>query len=230
MSIKHGIKIQRHNFPPEWVMQEPQPGPIYYPGKVGGGGYQLNPGVPVGSPSPWTQPPPLANPTPPPCNWRPATFVDERHPKIQTMMEPLLTKFRGRCLASNLLTESGKWFDSLPQLEAYPNGICWLHSIALCPYGVQCTFAGGHLPKGTLTDAQANEVVAALQAGVTAMVNRAGPPSLTGKCKYSRGGKAEGWEVRVAYPRPPSDVTGAPPSHSAGGGGELGVAQWGLGV
>jgi hypothetical protein len=114
MSIKHGINIQQHNFPPEWVMQEPQPGPIYYPGKVGGGGYQLNPGVLVGSPSPWTQPPPLAKPTLPPYNWRPATFVDERNPKIQTMMESLLIKFRGRCLISNLLTESGKRFDSPP--------------------------------------------------------------------------------------------------------------------
>jgi hypothetical protein len=114
MSIKHGIKIQWHNFPPEWMTQEPQPGPIYYPGKVGGGGYQLNPGVPVGSPSPWTQPPQLTKPTPPQYNWRPATFVDECHPKIQTMMEPLLTKFRGRCLVSNLLMESGKRFDSLP--------------------------------------------------------------------------------------------------------------------
>jgi hypothetical protein len=26
MSIKHGIKIQRHNFPPEWVSPEPQTG------------------------------------------------------------------------------------------------------------------------------------------------------------------------------------------------------------
>ncbi len=69
MSIKHGIKIWQHNLLPEWVTQEPQPEPIYYPGKVVGGGYQLNPGVPVGSPSPWTQPPPLAKPTPPPYNW-----------------------------------------------------------------------------------------------------------------------------------------------------------------
>ena len=39
MSIKHGIKIERHNFPLEWVTPEPKyasQGP-YYPGKPGGG-------------------------------------------------------------------------------------------------------------------------------------------------------------------------------------------------
>ncbi len=112
-------------------------------------------------------------------------------------MEPFLTKFRGRCLVRKILTEGGKQFDNLPQLEAYPNGICWLNSIALYPYGDQCTFTGGHIPKGTLHDVQADEVVAALQAGVTAMVTRAGPPSPTGKQKY-RGGRAEGG----AAPRP----------------------------
>jgi hypothetical protein len=50
MSIKHGIKIERQNFPLEWVTPElkyaPQ-GP-YYPGKPGGGGYQpgLQPSIP----------------------------------------------------------------------------------------------------------------------------------------------------------------------------------------
>ena len=41
VSIKHGIKIQRHNFPPEWRTPEPQyhsPPAPYYPGKPGGGG------------------------------------------------------------------------------------------------------------------------------------------------------------------------------------------------
>jgi hypothetical protein len=55
-------------------------------------------------------------------------------------------------------------------------------------------FAAGHIPKGTLTDAQANGVVAALQAGVTAMVNRAGAPSPTGKRKF-QGGRGGGGNV-----------------------------------
>ncbi len=41
ISIKHSIKIQRHNFPPEWGTPEPQyhsPPAIYYPGKTGSGG------------------------------------------------------------------------------------------------------------------------------------------------------------------------------------------------
>jgi hypothetical protein len=36
MSIKHGIKLQRHNFPLEWAVPDVQSGPQYYPGKVGG--------------------------------------------------------------------------------------------------------------------------------------------------------------------------------------------------
>jgi hypothetical protein len=41
MSIKHGIKIQRHNFPTEWMTPDLQlGGPMYYPGKAVGGPYQ----------------------------------------------------------------------------------------------------------------------------------------------------------------------------------------------
>ncbi len=68
MSIKHGIKIQRHNFPPEWGTPEPQyhpPPAPYYPGnKTGGGGYQ--PMVPPTiSPLGLFQPPPPRPPTQP---------------------------------------------------------------------------------------------------------------------------------------------------------------------
>ncbi len=41
ISIKHGIKIQRHNFPAEWAAPEPYQAPSsYYPGK--GGGVAIN--------------------------------------------------------------------------------------------------------------------------------------------------------------------------------------------
>ena len=189
MSIKHGNKLQRHNFPQEWMAPEVQPGPQYYPREGGGGGgYHIPPGVPSGPPSPWTKPPSLAPPTTPQYNWQPAGFVDERRPKIIAMMEPLLRKLRGRCSMSNILTAGGNRFDILPHLEAYPNGVCWLRAIATCPYGDQCLFAGGHIPKGALSDAQADEAVAALQPGVLAMVARNGPPSPTGKRKF-RGGQ-----------------------------------------
>ncbi len=79
-------------------------------------------------------------------------------------------KLRGRVLVSNILTAGGKRFDSLPRLDTYPSGVCWLHAIATCPYGDQCSFSGGHILKGALSDAQANEAVAALQAGVSALV------------------------------------------------------------
>ncbi len=36
MSIKHGIKLQRHNFTHEWAAPDVQPGPQYYPEKGGG--------------------------------------------------------------------------------------------------------------------------------------------------------------------------------------------------
>ena len=64
IAIKHGIQIQRHNFPAEWSAPEPYKGPSsYYPMKGGGGGgYQLPPGVPSGNPTPvgppsWAPPP-----------------------------------------------------------------------------------------------------------------------------------------------------------------------------
>ena len=96
-------------------------------------------------------------------------------------------KLRGRCSLSNILTAGGKRFDSLPHLEAYPNGVCWLHAIATCPYGDQCSFSGGHILKGAISNAQANKAVAALQAGVSAMVAHNGPPSPTGKHKFRAG-------------------------------------------
>ena len=65
MSIKHGIKLQQHNFSQEWTTPDVQPGPLYYSGKGGEGSYHVPPGVPSGPPSPWAKPPPLAPPTPP---------------------------------------------------------------------------------------------------------------------------------------------------------------------
>ena len=141
MSIKHGIKIERQNFPLEWVTPEPKYAPQvpYYPGKPGGGGYQ--PGQqslipPLGG----MYQPPSQKKTMHPYNWRPANWVDKRHPKIAAKMEPFLTKFCGWCSVSNILTAGNKWLDSRPRLNAYPAGICWLHSIDLCPYGTQCSF------------------------------------------------------------------------------------------
>jgi hypothetical protein len=175
----------------EWMTPDLQPGgAMYFHGKSGGGPYQSTPNASAVSSSPWAMSASVVKPPPVPYNWRPTGFVDKHHPKIQAMMEPLLMKFRGRCSVSNILTASGKRFDSLPRLESYPTGVCWLHSIATCPYSAQCAFAAGHIPKGTLSDAQANEVVTALQTGITALVNRTGAPSPTGKRKFRgrRGG------------------------------------------
>jgi len=148
MNIKHGLQIQRHNFPKKWLTvtrehQGPQGG--YQgggAGREGGGGGGGRGGYQPPDPTPRT-----------PYNWRPPGFVDERHTKVQTMMEPYLIRFRGRCSVSNILTASGKRFEDLPKLDEFPGGICWLNSIALCPYGANCTFIAGHVPKGTLTDA-----------------------------------------------------------------------------
>jgi len=202
IAIKHGIKIQRHNFPAEWAMPDPYQGQQgYYPGKGGGGGYHIPPGTPSGPPTPWVPPPGGVKPPLTPYNWRPANWEETRHPKIQAMMEPLLSKYRGRCSVSSILTEGGKRFDSLPRLEAYPNGVCWLHSIASCPYGAQCSYAGGHIPKGTLTDAQADEVVAALQSGVTAMVTR---PSSPTRQRTRCGGRGRGAGAATPPAPPPA--------------------------
>jgi hypothetical protein len=195
MAIQHGIKIQWHNFPLEWATPELQYGPPgpYYLGKSGGSGYQplLPPsGPPVPPPGTWQQP--LPKPPSQPYNWQPANFNNEHHPKIAAMMEPLLMKFRGRCLVSNILTASSKQFDSLPRLDACLTGICWQHAIVTCPYGSQCLFAAGHLKKGDLSDAHADAVVGAMQDRVSSLVNKLPPPSPTGKRKWmgqGRGGR-----------------------------------------
>ena len=146
------------------------------------GGYQ--PLVPPAIPPPGSfEPPPPKTPTQP-FNWRSANWVDECHPKIAAVMEPLLTKYQGRCSVSNILTSGNKRFDSLPCLDTYPGGVCWLHSIATCPYGPQCSFAVGHVKKGEITDTLADEVVGAIQAGVTELVNRPRTTSPLRKCKW----------------------------------------------
>ena len=192
MSIKHKIKIERHNFPLEWVTPEPKYAPQapYYPGKPGGGGYQpgLQPSIPP--PGGTYQPPPQKKPTQL-YNWRPVKWVDERHPKIAAMMEPFLTTFCGRCSVSNILTAGNKRFDSLPRLDAYPAGICWLHSIASCPYGTQCSFLAGHVKKGKITDSIADEVIGAIQPGITGITNKP-PTSLLGKRKWMGPGRGGG--------------------------------------
>ena len=63
--------------------------------------------------------------------WWLENFADEHHPKNEAMIEPLLLKFRGRCSASYIHTALGKHYNCLPRLEKYPNGVCWLHEIAL---------------------------------------------------------------------------------------------------
>jgi hypothetical protein len=87
----------------------------------------------------------------------------------------------------SILSEAGKWFDSLPKLEAYPGGICWLHALSACNFGDTCAYAAGHIAPGDLSDAQVDEAVATLQTGVTTLIAR--PSSPGGKRKYrSRGG------------------------------------------
>jgi len=107
------------------------------------------------------------------------------------MMEPFLTKFRGRCSVSNILKAGNKRFDSLPGLDAYPTGICWLHSIALRPYGTQCSFYAGHVKKGDITDSIAHKVIGALQPGITEIMNKP-PMSLLGKRKWRGPGQGGG--------------------------------------
>jgi hypothetical protein len=57
MAIKHGIKIQRHNFPQEWITKEfPTPTGSYYGGGQGGGYQLIPPGILLGTPLMWGKP------------------------------------------------------------------------------------------------------------------------------------------------------------------------------
>jgi hypothetical protein len=107
-------------------------------------------------------------------------------------MEPLLMKYCGRCSVSNILTSGNKRFDSLPRLDAYPGGVCWLHSIATCPYGENCSFAAGHVKKGEITDPLADKVIGAIQAGVTELFNKPRTTSPLGKRKWKGQGRGGG--------------------------------------
>ena len=195
MNIKFGATIHRHNFPKEWmtVTREhhgPQGGHQggYQGGHQGGGAGRDGGG---GGGRGGYQPP---DPTPRvPVNWRTPGFVDERHPKIQTMMEPFLVQFGRRISVSNILTASGKRFEDLPKLDEFPGGVCWLHSLAICPYGTNCSFSAGHVPKGTLTEAHADQVVETLQVGITQLMSTAPPSggSPSGR-KRQRGGQGRG--------------------------------------
>ena len=198
MAIKHGIKIERHNFPLEWGAPGPSAAERYQPpgmnggyGRSGRAPSQAPPGT--SPPSNWQQP--TARTPTVPFNWRPAGFVDGRHAKFQAMMEPLLMKYRGKISVSTILTEAGNRFNNLPKLEKYPQGVCWLHALATCPYVNNCSFATGHITQGDLTETQVDEVVAALQPGVTALL--AHPASPAGKRKWKgRGGMAGGQPPR----------------------------------
>ncbi len=134
---------------------------LYQGAAMGGGGGGYQPQVPLTGTTPKI-----------PYSWRPATFVDERHPKIQAMIKLFLVRFRGRCSVSNILTASGKRFDNLPKLEEYPGGVCWLHLLGLCPYGDQCSFKAGHVAKGAITDTIVDHVVGTLQVGITSLMAR----------------------------------------------------------
>jgi hypothetical protein len=196
MAIKHGIKIQSHNFPQEWITKEfPTPTGSYYGGGRGGGYQPIPPGIPLGTPPTWGKPispsiVPSARVVP--YRWQPAGFIDRHNPKIAHMMEPLITKHRGRISVSSILMASNKRFDDLPKFDKFPNKTCWLHALAVCPYGTECLFATGHLEVGDMTDSLADKVVLKLQPGVTALVENKGPPSPRGKRKWGgRGGEAE---------------------------------------
>ncbi len=105
-----------------------------------------------------------------------------------------MIKYKGKVSVSTLLTESGKCFKSLPKLDAYPGGVCWLHAIATCPFK-DCAFANGHINQGNMTKVQVDETVAALQPGVTALLAKT--PSPLGKCKWKgRGGIGGGSPLR----------------------------------
>jgi hypothetical protein len=87
-------------------------------------------------------------------------------------------------------------------------------------------YVRGHIPKGTLTDAQADEVVAAMQAGVTAIVTR--PSSPGGKRKRGGGGRGKGAELATSPPPLPT-CDWVSQSRGRGGGrkGVLGTAVLG---
>ena len=133
------------------------------------------------------------------------------------MMEPFLVRNGSRISVSNILTASGKRFEDLSKLDEFPGGVCWLNSLAICPYGPNCSFIAGHVPKGTLTDAHADQVVETLQGGITDVDDAALWWVSLGKKEAARRAGMWRWKAFSTAIGTYSDVTGYPSCIGGGG-------------
>jgi hypothetical protein len=111
---------------------------------------------------------------------------DIRHPKIQALMDPYLTKYNNYINLSAILTAANKRMADLPSLPNYctPSGtsvICWNSVLGRCFRGQKCKYFKGHVCKGDITEEFADAVSDCINKGVLYYTELPqGPSSLEG--------------------------------------------------
>lgn len=101
------------------------------------------------------------------------------HPKIRTLMEPYIQKFRG-VLLTPLLAQVNLTIDDLPKLSPEvggTNGICYNFILGRCTLE-NCRHKDGHVNERDVTDEFAREITTKLRPGVTEFLANGIPDNL----------------------------------------------------
>jgi hypothetical protein len=111
-------------------------------------------------------------------------WIDDRHPKIVTMMADYIAARGARVQLTEILDAANKRITDLPTLPEYmENGrpfICWAHMLGRCGFP-NCAFRKGHVPRANITEQFADKVVATLTPGVRKCARPREQPEPPGK-------------------------------------------------
>ncbi len=112
-------------------------------------------------------------------------WIDDRHPKIVTMMADYIAARGARVQLTKILDAANKRITDLPTLPEYmKNGcpfICWAHMLGCCGFP-NCAFRKGHIPRANITEQFADKVVATLTPGVQKCARPREQTESPGKC------------------------------------------------
>jgi hypothetical protein len=96
-------------------------------------------------------------------------WVDDRHPRIITMMADYVAARGLQVKLNDILDASNKRITDLPTIPEYiANGrpfVCWAHILGWCNF-TNCAFKNGHVLCSSIPNAFAKEVVTMLNLGV----------------------------------------------------------------
>jgi hypothetical protein len=96
-------------------------------------------------------------------------WVDDQHPCIITMMADYVAARGLQVKLNDILDASNKRITDLPTIPEYLANrrpfVCWAHILGRCNF-TNCVFKNGHVPRSSIPDAFAKEVVRMLTPGV----------------------------------------------------------------